>query len=70
MLEAAASSMTMAQQRKKVAQHVEVGAYQQLFFETYGRQKRCPPTPVASQINTPQEGANITYASLEQQLAP
>ena len=32
-------------------------ATQQLFFDTYSRQKRGPPTPVASSLNTPQEGA-------------
>ena len=32
-------------------------ATQRLFFDSYSRQKRGPPTPVASSLNTPQEGA-------------
>ncbi|CAE7444700.1 unnamed protein product [Symbiodinium sp. KB8] len=32
-------------------------ATKQLVFDSYSRQKRGPPTPVASSLNTPQEGA-------------
>ena len=52
---AASSAMTLEQQRREIASHVEVGANQRLFFENYSRQKRGPPTPVASSLATPQE---------------
>ena len=48
-------ALTIAQTRDVFETKPEMVANRQLFFESYGRQKRSAPSPVQSQVTTPHE---------------